>query len=93
MKDIDTGDGVEWDGNVEVEVAGFWVVDSQTIDEDERLLEGSATNGEIGLNAFGGAGLHIERWIGAEEIDGRVGEGGRVARRDDLYGAVAFGEW
>ena len=76
MQDVDAGDGVERDGNVEVEVAGFGVVDAEAVDEDEGLLEGGAADGEVGLDAFGGAGLHVEGGVGAEEIDGGVGADG-----------------
>jgi hypothetical protein len=92
VEEVDAGDGVERDGNVEVQVAGFGIVDAEAVDENEGLLEGGAADGEVGLNAFGGAGLDVEGRVGAEEIDGAVGADGEIAGEDDLDGAVAFGE-
>ena len=80
MQDVDAGDGVERDGDVEVEVAGLGIVDAEAVDEDEGLLEGGAADGEVGLHAFAGAGLQVEGGVGAEEVDGGVGAGGQVAR-------------
>jgi hypothetical protein len=45
VEDIDTGDGVEGDGDVEVQVAGLGVVDAETVEEDEGLLERGAAEG------------------------------------------------
>ena len=59
MEDVDAGDGVEGDGDVEVEVAGFGVVDAEAVEEDEGLLEGGAAEGEVGLDAVWGAGLEV----------------------------------
>jgi hypothetical protein len=56
------------------------------------LLEGGAADGEVGLDAVGGAGLQVEGGILAEEVDGRVGDEGLVAGGDDLDGAIALGE-
>ena len=92
MQDVDAGDGVERDGDVEVEVAGLGIVDAEAVDEDEGLLEGGAADGEVGLDAFGGAGLHVERRVGAEQIDGAVDADGQLARGEDFDGAVAFGQ-
>ena len=78
MEQVDAGDGVERDGDVEVEVAGLGIVDAEAVDEDEGLLEGSAADGEVGLNAFAGAGLQVEGRVGAEEVDGGVGADGQV---------------
>ncbi len=76
MEDVDSGDGVEGDGDVEVEVAGLGVVDAEAVKEDEGLLEGGAAEGEVGLDAVGGAGLEVEGCVLAEEIDDGVrGEG------------------
>ena len=76
VQHVDAGDGVERDGDVEIQVAGFGIVDAEAVDQDEGLLEGGAANGEVGLDAFAGAGLDVERGIGAEEVDGVVGAGG-----------------
>ncbi len=59
MQDVDAGDGVERHGDVEIEVAGLGVVDTQAVDEDEGLLEGGAADGKVGLDAAGGAGLQV----------------------------------
>jgi hypothetical protein len=45
VEDIDAGDGVEGDGDVEVQVAGLGVVDAETVEEDEGLLERGAAEG------------------------------------------------
>ena len=45
MEDVDAGDGVEGDGDVEVEVAGLGVVDAEAVEEDEGLLKGGAAEG------------------------------------------------
>jgi hypothetical protein len=90
MEDVDAGDGVEGHGDVEVEVAGLGVVDAEAVDEDEGLLEGGAAEGEIGLDAFGGAGLEVEGWVLAEDIDDGICTGGLVAGEQNFYGAIAF---
>ena len=92
MEDVDSGDGVEWDGDVEVEVAGLGVVDAEAVEQDEGLLEGGAAEGEVGLDAVAGAGLEVEGGVLAEEVDDAVGDEGLVARGEDVDGAVAFGE-
>ena len=92
VEDVDAGDGVEGNGDVEVQVAGLGVVDAETVEEDEGLLEGGATEGEVGLDAVGCAGLEVERRILAEEIDDGVGDEGLVAWVDEVDGAIAFGE-
>ena len=80
VEDVDAGDGVEGDGDVEVEVAGLGVVDAEAVEEDEGLLEGGAADGEVGLDAVGGAGLEVEGGVLAEVVDDGVGEQGLVAR-------------
>ena len=92
MEDVDSGDGVEGDGDIEIQVAGLGVVDAEAVEEDEGLLEGGAAEGEVGLDAVGGAGLEVEGGVLAEEIDGGVRDEGLVARGDEVDGAVAFGE-
>ena len=92
MEDVDAGDGVERDGDVEVEVAGFGVVDAEAVEEDEGLLEGGAAEGEVGLHAVGGAGLEVEGGVLTEVVDYGVGDQGLIARGDDVDGAIAFGE-
>ena len=92
MEDVDAGDGVERDGNVEVEMAGLGIVDAEAVDEDEGLLESSAADGEVGLHAFGGAGLEVEGRVGAEEVDGAVGADGEIVGEYLEYGAIAFGQ-
>ena len=92
MEDVDAGDGVEGDGDVEVEVAGLGVVDAETIEEDEGLLEGGAAEGQVGLDAIGGAGLQVEGGVLAEEVDDGVGDERLVAGVDEVDGAIAFGE-
>ena len=69
MEDVDAGDGVERDGNIEVQVAGLGVVDTQTVEQDEGLLEGGTAKGEVGLYAVRGAGLEVEGGVLAEEVD------------------------
>jgi hypothetical protein len=44
------------------------------------------------LDAFAGAGLEVEGWVGAEEIDDAVGACGHLAGEDLFDGAVALGE-
>jgi len=39
VQEVDAGDGVERDGNVEVQVAGFGIVDAEAVDQNEGLLE------------------------------------------------------
>ena len=92
MQDVDAGDGVEGNGDVEIEVAGFGIVDAQAVDEDEGLLEGGAADGEVGLDAFAAARLDIERRVGAEEVDDAVGAEGHLAGLEHLNGAIALGE-
>jgi hypothetical protein len=91
-EDVDAGDGVEGDGDVEVEVAGLGVVDAEAVQEDEGLLEGGAAEGKVSLNAVGGAGLEVEGGVLAEEVDDGVGDERLVARGDEVDGAIAFGE-
>ena len=92
MQDVDAGDGVERDGNVEVEVTGFGVVDAEAVDEDEGLLECGAADGEVGLDAFAGAGLQ-RRGMGRCAGGRRRSRCRWADRRDDDFdGAVAFGE-
>ena len=92
VEDVDAGDGVEGDGDVEVEMAGLGVVDAEAVEEDEGLLEGGAADGEVGLDAVGGAGLQVEGGVLAEEVDDGVGEERLVAGFDEVDGAVVFGE-
>jgi hypothetical protein len=92
VEDVDAGDGVERDGDVEVEVAGLGVVDAEAVEEDEGLLEGGAAEGEVGLDSVGGSGLQVERRVLAEEVDDGVGDERLVAWVDEVDGAVAFGE-
>jgi hypothetical protein len=92
VEDFDAGDGVERDGDVEVEVAGLGVVDAETIDEDEGLLEGGAADGEIGLDSEWGAGLEVKGGVLTEIVDGAGSEERLVASVDGLDGAVGFGE-
>ncbi len=92
MEDVDAGDGVEGDGDVEVEVAGLGVVDAKAVEEDEGLLEGGAAEGEVGLDAVGGAGLEVEGGVLTEVVDYGVGDEGLIARGDEVDGAIAFGE-
>ena len=80
VEDVDAGDGVEWDGDVEVEVAGLGIVDAEAVEEDEGLLEGGAAEGEVGLDAVGGAGLQVEGGVLTEEVDDGVGGEGLLAR-------------
>ena len=93
MEDVDAGDGVEGNGDVEVEMAGFGVVDAETVKENEGLLEGGAAEGEIGLDAGGGARLQVEGCVLTEEIDDGVGDKWLVAGIDEVDGAVALGQW
>src|ERR1035441_1701705 len=48
VEEVDAGDGVERDGNVKVQVAGFGIVDAEAVDEDEGLLEGGAARSNEG---------------------------------------------
>jgi hypothetical protein len=73
-------------------VAGLGVVDAEAVEEDEGLLEGGAAEGEVGLNAVGGASLEVEGGVLTEEIDYGVGDEGLIAWVDEIDGAVAFGE-
>jgi hypothetical protein len=63
VEDVDSGDGVKRDRDVEVEMAGLGVVDAEAVEEDEGLLEGGAAEGEIGLDSIGSAGLQVEGGI------------------------------
>jgi hypothetical protein len=92
VEDVDAGNGVERDGDVEVKVAGLGVVDAEAVEEDEGLLEGGAAEGEVGLDAVGGAGLEVEGGVLAEVVDDGVGEEGLVAGGDEVDGAIALGE-
>lgn len=92
VEDVDAGDGVEGDGDIEVEVAGLGVVDAETVEEDEGLFEGGAAEGQVGLDAVCCARLKVEGGVLAEEVDDGVGDEGLVARGDEVDGAVAFGE-
>ena len=92
VEDVDAGDGVEGDGDIQIQVAGLGVVDAEAVEEDEGLLEGGAAEGEVGLDAVGGAGLEVEGGVLAEVVDDGVGEEGLVAGGDEVDGAIAFGE-
>jgi len=74
-------------------VAGFGVVNAEAVEEDEGLLKGGAAEGEIGLNAVGGASLEVEGGILAKVVDDGVCREGLVAWGDEIDRAVAFGEW
>ena len=92
VEDVDAGDGFERDGDVEVEVTRLGVVDAETVEQDEGLLEGGAADGEVGLDAVAAAGLEIEGGVQTEEVGGVVEEewlGGGV---EDGNGAVVFVE-
>ena len=65
-------------------MAGLWVIDAETVEEDQGLLEGGASEGEVGLNAVGGAGLKIERGVLAAVLDDRVGHEGLFAGADEV---------
>ena len=90
VEDFDAGDGVEGDGDVEVQVRGLGVVDAQAVEQEEGLLEGGATDGEVGLNSVGAAGLKVEGGVQAEDVDDAVVEQRLVARVEDFYGAIAL---
>ena len=93
MEDVDSRDGVERDGDVEVEMAGFGVVDAEAVEEDEGLLEGGAADGEVGLNAAGAAALKVERGVLTEVVGEVVKEDGLVACVEGLNGPIGFGQW
>ena len=59
MQDIDARDGVERHGDIKVQVAGLGVVDAQAVEQDQGLLEGGTTDGEVGLNAVRAACLQV----------------------------------
>ena len=92
MEDVDAGDGVEGDGDIQIQVAGLGVVDAEAVEEDEGLLEGGAAKGEVGLDAVDGASLEVEGGVLTEEIDYGVGDEGLIAWVDEVDGAVAFSE-
>ena len=55
-------------------MARLGIVDAHPIDENERLLERSPANGEIGLYAFDGARLNVDGGIGAANSTTKVGD-------------------
>ncbi len=92
VEDVNAGDGVKRDGDVEVEMAGLGVIDAEAVEQDERLLEGSAADGEVSLNAIASACLQVEGRVLAEQVDDAVADEWLVAGRKDVDGAVTFGE-
>jgi hypothetical protein len=92
VEDFDAGEGVEGDGDVQVEVASLGVVDAEAVEEDEGLLEGGAADGEIGLDAGGGSGLEVEGGVLAEVFGDVVEEERLFARVEGDDGAVGLGE-
>jgi hypothetical protein len=92
VEDVDAGDGVEGDGDVQIQMAGLGVVDAESVEHDEGLLEGGAAEGEVGLNAVGGASLEVERGVLSEEVGDAVGDQRLVSGPENVDGAVAFGE-
>ena len=92
MQYIHARDGVQRHGNVQVQVAGFGIVHAQPVDQNQRLLEGGAADCEVGLHAFAGARLQVERWVGAQQIDHTIGPRQHLARLDHLHRAIALGQ-
>ena len=85
MEDVDSCDGVEGDRDVEVEVARLRIVDAKAVQQNERLLEGGAADGEVGLDAIAATGLEVKGGVHSEEVGG-------VVEEEWLRGGVEDGE-
>ena len=74
MEDVDARDRFHGDRQIEVEMSGFRVIDAQAVQEDEGLLEGGATQGEVRLDTVAAACLQVGGGIETDEIDQAVEE-------------------
>ena len=73
-------------------MAGLGVVDAEAVQQDEGLLEGSASDREVSLDAVSRACLQVEGGVLAKKIDDAVADKRLVAWGKDVDGAVALGE-
>src|ERR1019366_9627732 len=69
FENLDGVHAFEGDGEVEVVVRGLAVVDAESVEQDERLLEAAAAEDEIGLRTAGPALLEEDRGVLAQEIE------------------------
>jgi hypothetical protein len=74
-------------------MSGLRIVDTEAIEENERLLEGGAPDREVGLHSGGSARLEVERGVLTEVVGEVVEEEWRFARVEGHDGTVGLGEW
>ncbi len=86
--DFDAVDVFQGRGDIHVGVAGLGIVEAHAVEEDEGLAEAGAADGEIGLDAVGGALLKVERGIEAEQIGEAVEDEGLGSGGEDADGAI-----
>jgi hypothetical protein len=92
VQHVHARDCVQWHGNVQVQVAGLGVVHAQSVDQNQRLLEGRPANREVGLHALARARLQVQRWVGAQQVHYTVRPHRRLARQDHLHRTIALGQ-
>ena len=88
MQHVDWRDSVQRHGNIEVEMAGFGIVQAEPVDQNQRLLEGGAADCKVGLHTLAGARLQVERWVGAQQVHYAVGSRQRLPRLDHKHRAM-----
>lgn len=69
LENLDRVHGFERDGQVEVVVRGLAVVDAESVEQDEGLLEAAAAQDEIGLAAAGATLLEEDGRVVAEKLE------------------------
>ena len=74
-------------------MAGLRVVHPQPIEQDERLLEGSAANGDVSLRAIWPSLLQVDRRVKAKDIDQAIRHQIEFADIDGVHWAVSLLEW
>ena len=74
--------------DVHIVMAGLWVVQTHAVEQHEGLAEAGAADGEIRLDAVGGAFGEVERGVELDQIDERVEHQALAADRKHADGAV-----
>src|SRR5262249_17468108 len=69
MRYRESRDGLDSHRDVHVVMAALDVVEALPIEEDQRLAEAAAANGEIGLDAIRRALAYVERGVELERVD------------------------
>ncbi len=90
MQDVDARHRFEGQRQVEVQVAGLWIVQPQAVDQHKRLLESGAPDGDISLHTRGTALDQGDRGVKAQVGHRRLKErlGRRIARVERAHGPI-----